>query len=46
MILEKLNSKIWKTRNWYETFLVYTIKLSGLWYRIKSLSGYFHMIVS
>ena len=35
--------KTWKksTAETYETFLIYSIKLSGLSYRIKSLSGYF-----
>ena len=39
-----LNWKMWKTiRNSYETHLVYSIRLLGLWYKIKSCSGYFHM---
>ena len=39
-----LNWKMSKAiRNSYETYLVYSIRLLGLWYKIKSWSGYFHM---
>ena len=30
-----------KISSWYEKFLIYLMKLSGLWFRIRTLSGYF-----